>query len=78
MDGKELVKIGTALYGPRWKSKLARAIGVSHMSVRKWELGINAMPIWAALAIRALAHAKKDPAFALVLHRGSQREAYVS
>lgn len=31
-----LDRIGTALYGPRWQSELARALGVADRTVRRW------------------------------------------
>ena len=30
---------GQALYGPRWQSDLARALGVSDRTVRRWAAG---------------------------------------
>jgi DNA-binding transcriptional regulator YiaG len=29
--------IGEALYGPRWRTELARALGVAERTVRRWE-----------------------------------------
>lgn len=34
-----LAQIGNALYGPRWQSELARALGVSDRTVRRWAAG---------------------------------------
>lgn len=31
-----LDRIGSALYGPRWQSELARALGVSDRHMRRW------------------------------------------
>lgn len=28
--------VGEALYGPRWQSELARALGVNERTVRRW------------------------------------------
>lgn len=40
---------GAALYGPRWQSDLARAIGVSDRTMRRWAAGDGAPPagVWA-------------------------------
>jgi hypothetical protein len=32
----KLAAIGQALYGPRWQSELARALGVTDRQVRRW------------------------------------------
>jgi hypothetical protein len=32
-----LAPIGEALYGPRWRTELARALGVAERTVRRWE-----------------------------------------
>lgn len=34
-----LVEAGEALYGPRWQSELARALGVNERTVRRWATG---------------------------------------
>lgn len=39
MSPAEIREIGERLYGPRWQSKLARALGVSTRSVRYWLSG---------------------------------------
>ena len=31
--------VGTALYGPRWFSPLAEALGVNNRSIRRWVTG---------------------------------------
>ena len=41
---KLLIEAGEALYGPRWQSELARALGVSDRTVRRWLTGQNAVP----------------------------------
>ncbi|MFO1189261.1 MAG: hypothetical protein U1E97_06660 [Alphaproteobacteria bacterium] len=40
----ELTRLGTALFGPRWQSSLARAIGVSDRTVRHWVAGSRPVP----------------------------------
>lgn len=49
-----LREAGKALYGPRWQSDIARDLGVSDRTVRRWDAGQNAIPpgVWAN--IRAL------------------------
>lgn len=39
-----LVAAGEALYGPRWQSDLARDLGVSDRTMRRWVAGANATP----------------------------------
>lgn len=34
-----LVEAGEALYGPRWQSELARDLGVSDRTMRRWVAG---------------------------------------
>ena len=42
MSSRLLQRCGEALYGPRWQSDLARDLGVSDRTVRRWAAG---MPI---------------------------------
>lgn len=39
-----LVEAGEALYGPRWQTDLARDLGVSDRTVRRWAAGTQEMP----------------------------------
>lgn len=39
-----LVECGEALYGPQWQSALARDVGVSDRTVRRWAAGTNDVP----------------------------------
>lgn len=39
-----LVEAGEALYGPRWQSELARDIGVSDRTMRRWVADTSAVP----------------------------------
>ncbi len=43
-----LARCGIALYGERWQSDLARALGVSDRSVRAWVAGTRSIPegVW--------------------------------
>lgn len=39
-----LVEAGEALYGPRWQSDLARDLGVSDRTMRRWVAGTSDVP----------------------------------
>jgi len=39
-----LVEAGEALYGPQWQSALARDLGVSDRTVRRWVAGTTELP----------------------------------
>lgn len=39
-----LVEAGEALYGGQWQSALARDLGVSDRTVRRWAAGVYPMP----------------------------------
>ena len=39
-----LVESGEALYGPLWQSALARDLGVSDRTVRRWVAGTSNVP----------------------------------
>lgn len=39
-----LVECGEALYGPHWQSALARDLGVSDRTVRRWVAGTSEVP----------------------------------
>ena len=39
-----LTACGEALYGPQWQSPLARELGVSDRTVRRWVAGTSDMP----------------------------------
>ena len=54
MTPAELRKIGEQLYGPRWQSKLARALPVSPRTVRYWLSGKRAIRPMVAERIRSL------------------------
>jgi len=41
-------RVGAALYGPRWQSELARDLGVSDRTVRRWAAGEQPIPDTAA------------------------------
>jgi predicted transcriptional regulator len=39
-----LVEAGEALYGPRWQTDLARDLGVTDRTIRRWLAGTTDMP----------------------------------
>ena len=39
-----LVEAGTALYGAQWQSSVARDLGVSDRTVRRWVAGATELP----------------------------------
>jgi transcriptional regulator GlxA family with amidase domain len=39
-----LAEAGEALYGPRWQCELARQLGVSDRTMRRWAAGTHAVP----------------------------------
>jgi DNA-binding transcriptional regulator YdaS (Cro superfamily) len=51
----ELMQAGRLLYGERWQAALARALGVSDRTVRRWASGAQPIPSPAAIAVQALA-----------------------
>lgn len=40
-----LVESGEALYGPQWQSALARDLGVSDRTMRRWVADTSAVPV---------------------------------
>lgn len=55
MSLEELETTAASLYGPSWKSKLARVLGVTPSTVGYWRSKKGTVPNPAAVAIRALA-----------------------
>lgn len=39
-----LIECGEVLYGPRWQSQLARDLGVSDRTIRRWVAGTSEVP----------------------------------
>jgi hypothetical protein len=54
MTPAELTSIGRGLFGPLWKSKLARALGRDYTTVNRWTKGDNEIPETAIRRIREL------------------------
>jgi hypothetical protein len=48
----DLEAIGRALFGSQWQSEMARALGVSDRTVRRWHAGESPMPggVWLDIA----------------------------
>lgn len=44
MTPTDLRRIGEALYGERWQTPLANALGVADRTVRRWVAGDSAIP----------------------------------
>jgi hypothetical protein len=49
-----LREAGKALYGPRWQSDLARDLGVSDRTVRRWDANQNEIPPGVGVELRTL------------------------
>jgi hypothetical protein len=63
MNPQELRKIGESLFGPRWKSSLARALSTeSHRldvrTVRRWASGERSISSSVEIAIKSLKRSK--------------------
>lgn len=54
MTPARLSAIGRALYGDRWQSALAAALGVADRTVRRWAAGTSPVPDGAARDMTAL------------------------
>jgi hypothetical protein len=55
MTPTDLRTIGERLYGPRWQTKLARALPVNPRTVRRWLSGERQIRPLVAERIRAMA-----------------------
>lgn len=51
---------GEALYGPRWQSALARDLGVTDRTVRRWAAGHYGLPKGLAGEIAAILKPRAD------------------
>lgn len=58
MTPAEFIALGRLLYGPAWKSALARDLGRHRMTVHKWASGTGDLPEAAARHVRLLAQAR--------------------
>ena len=54
MNVDELEAAAQTLFGPRWKGRLARALGRDPSTVRKYSYASLAVPAADALAVRAM------------------------
>lgn len=41
MSSRLIQQVGQALYGDRWQTDMARALGVSDRTVRRWVAGVD-------------------------------------
>lgn len=55
-DQDDLVEVGRLLFGERWQSDLARALGTSPRMVRYWVAGTHARPDDLSKRLAALLH----------------------
>lgn len=65
----ELSEIGKALYGPNWQSALARDLGVSDRTVRRWVATESPLPADLDTRLAAFLAARADPHFTFVLDK---------
>lgn len=65
-----LRRCGEALYGDRWQSDLARALGVGDRRVREWVAGERRMPPGAWADIAALLRQRSQEGLALLRELG--------
>lgn len=74
-DRERLVRVGEALYGPRWQRDLARDLGVNDRRLRAWLLAERPIPpgIWADLAEITGRRAGLLDALAADLRRSARR-----
>lgn len=54
MKATLLRETGEALYGPRWQTDLARDLGVSDRTMRRWVAGADDMPAGVAVDLLRL------------------------
>lgn len=68
MTPATLAEAGALLYGPQWQRALARDIGVSERTMRRYAAGDTPVPVEHVDNIRALLH---DRATAIMQWRGA-------
>lgn len=59
MTPNTLEQAGVALYGPRWQTDLARALGVADRTMRRWANGVNPIPAGIAEELLHLVRARQ-------------------
>lgn len=57
MSPDTLARIGVALYGAQWQSALARDLGVSDRSMRRWASGAFPVPVDVPAELRTIVDA---------------------
>lgn len=58
MTPNTLEQAGAVLFGPRWQTDLARALGVADRTMRRWANGVNPIPAGLAAEILVLLDAR--------------------
>lgn len=58
MTPAEFERIGRALYGEHWQSPIARDLGVTYRSLRRWMTGERRLPSRLADDLRVLLNAR--------------------
>lgn len=59
ISATDLARIGETLYGTQWKVKMARDLGFSYRTVRRWEKNEYQVPEWAIRALFKRAQKKR-------------------
>ena len=54
MTAAEFAAAGAALHGSRWKTALAKLMGVTRVTVSRWAVGRQHIPLWASCFITQL------------------------
>jgi hypothetical protein len=60
LDSDVLAEVGEALFGPHWQNSLARGLGVSSMTVRRWRTRQNTIPGHAIEGMAGLLASRED------------------
>lgn len=55
-----LCEVGEALYGPRWQSDLARDLGITDRTMRRWAAGASEIPAGVQDDLRRLIEARQS------------------
>jgi len=66
MTPTELRTIGEALWGERWQTSLAQAVGVSSRTVRRWLAGSWPVPVEIQAALGSLARDRIERLHAII------------
>lgn len=75
MDATLLHQVGLALYGPRWQCELARTLGVSDRTMRRWAAGTHRVPLGARSEMREAIRARHATLAALEMRLQAEIDA---